>query len=535
MSSFLAPRAGRAAPPIGLRVVTGALGLVFATPFLYLGTKAIGNGWFSTLRAEHAIDPLRRTLVLAVAVSLTSGVIGTGLAWLTTRTDVPGRRVLRIVLALPLVIPSFVGAFCFIAAFAGGGLVQQWVLEPIGVTSRWRIEGLGWSVVVMTLFTYPYVYLPVVARLASLPPSIEESARALGDRPPRVFRTMVLPQVSGATAAGALIVFLYSLSEFGAVSLLRYDTLTRSIFTAADSLQSDVAFALSLLLALIALVVVSLERLVARRRVRTEAVAAGRAVVQYPLGRMRPVAAAGAWGMVLLALGAPIAVLVQSTVRGVANGRGLHTAQVWPAVRGTASFGVAAAVVTMIVVLPIAYLGARYPRDLTGRGTSAFVATGFAMPGLVLGLALAKVVLDVDLLDRWYQTAPLLVMAYVVHFGVQGLGAAQVAVGGVPARLVDAARGLGSSRLTALWRVELPLMRGGLAAGAGLVLLSTMKELPATLLLLPTGSDTLAVRIWQSTDGAFFAQAGLVSLVLIALSAVLTWLLTLRPLARRAT
>jgi iron(III) transport system permease protein len=120
------------------------------------------------------------------------------------------------------------------------------------------------------------------------------------------------------------------------------------------------------------------------------------------------------------------------------------------------------------------------------------------------------------------------VFAYVVHFGSQALRAAQVAVAAVPARLDDAARTLGAGRVRRLLTVELPLALPGLLAGGGLVLLSTMKELPATLLLAPPGFETLATKIWNATEDAFLADASLAALLLLLLSGVLTWLLVVR-------
>jgi iron(III) transport system permease protein len=162
------------------------------------------------------------------------------------------------------------------------------------------------------------------------------------------------------------------------------------------------------------------------------------------------------------------------------------------------------------------------------------VTSGFALPGLVIALSLVFWALQSDLIAPFYQTMPLLVLGYVVHFGAQALQAANVAVGAVPRRFDDAARLLGASRARRLLTVDLPLMLPGLAAGAGLVLLSAMKELPATLLLAPTGFDTLATRIWSAAEDGFLAEAGLASMVLVAVSSVLTWLLVIRRADRLA-
>ena len=156
-------------------------------------------------------------------------MVGTGLAWLTVRTDLPGRRIWRILAPLPLVFPSFVGATALLAGFATGGLIEE-LLSPFGIDALPSVRGYRGAWLVLTLFTYPYVYLPVAARLSSLPPSLEESARLLGRSPWSVFRTVVLPQTSPAIWAGALLVFLYAISDFGAVALLGYDTLTEQIY-----------------------------------------------------------------------------------------------------------------------------------------------------------------------------------------------------------------------------------------------------------------------------------------------------------------
>jgi iron(III) transport system permease protein len=294
------------------------------------------------------------------------------------------------------------------------------------------------------------------------------------------------------------------------------------------------ALALGLLLAVVALAVVVVERAVSRRRVQTEAVAAGRRPLQTPLGAWKVPAVFFVGAVVIVALVIPMAVLVQWTLRGLGNSEGIRSVElsdVWQPLLNTAGIAIVTALVAVAVVLPVAYLTTRH-RSRTGTVANAFVVGGFALPGLVIALAVVFWVLRAPLVGGLYQTFPLLVFAYVVHFGAQAMRSSQVAVSGVPRRMEDAARSLGSGRWRRLRTVDVPLMLPGLAAGAGLVLLSTMKELPATLLLAPTGFDTLATRIWSATESAFFARAGMSALALIALSAVLTWLLTIRRLER---
>jgi iron(III) transport system permease protein len=198
-----------------------------------------------------------------------------------------------------------------------------------------------------------------------------------------------------------------------------------------------------------------------------------------------------------------------------------------PAVNTTLASGMAA-LVGVALVLPAAYLATRH-RGRLGGAADALITGGFAVPGIVVALALAFWTLNSPgAFGALYQTLPLLVGAYALHFGALALGPARVAVTSVPTRLDDAARTLGRGRLSRLATIDLPLMTPGLAAGAGLVLLSAMKELPVTLLLAPAGFPTLATRIWSAAEDAFWADASIGALVLVALSGVLTWLLVVR-------
>jgi len=519
--------------PVGLAVAGLAIGAGFAAPFVYLLVRNLDGvtGFLDVVASREVTEPLWRTLWLAVSVTIACAVVGTTMAWLVTRTDVPGRRFFAAAAALPLVLPSFVAALALVSAFAHGGLLE----ELLGFDTGLRIEGYWAAFTVLTLISYPYVYLPVAARLVALPRSLEESARALGRRPAAVFRTVVLPQIAGSVLAGSLLVFLYAVSEFGAVALLRYDTLTRRIYS-ARLLDPSAALAMSLLLGAVALIVVATERGITKRRRRVEAAVTGGRPLRARLGPWRVPAFLFAATIVGLGLLAPVAVLARWAVRGLMGGRNVlgRASDVGSLVEptvNTALLAVTAAVVAVVVVLPVAFLTSRY-RSRTGGVANAFVVGGFALPGLVIALALVSWTLRSPVLEVFYQTLPLLVFAYVVHFGAQAMRAAQVAVDGVPQRLRDAAQALGAGRARRVRTVELPIMMPSLAAGGGLVLLSVMKELPATLLLAPIGVDTLAMQIWGAAEEGFFAQAGLAALVLVGLSGVLTWLLTIRRMER---
>jgi iron(III) transport system permease protein len=508
----------------GRRLMLSGIGLliaaVFALPFVYVVQQA-GSSWsdtWSAIASDRTLGPLWRTVQLAVLVTTCATVLGVTLAWITMRTDLPYAKFWRLVLALPLVIPSFVGAASFVQAFAVGGLLDQFV----SAERLPDVRGMGGAVLVLTLLSYPYVYLPVAARLVSLPPSLEETARLLGHRPRQVMWRVVLPQCHTSIAAGSLFVALYAVSEFGAVQFVQFDTLTRRLYSTMLR-APDVANAMGLVLGLLALGITIAERLVARRA-GAAGVVSGRLALRVRLGAWRYPAVALATGTVFLALVAPVSVLAWWVVRGTSNDapRSVDPDLVMPT-WNSAIAGVIAAVVAVAILLPLAFSTVRR-RDRIAGFAGGLVVAGFALPGLVTAFALVTWARGTFL----YTTFPLLVTAYVLHFGGQALRASQAAVAAVPSRTGEAARLLGASPLRRLFTVELPLMSPGLTAGAGLVMLSVLKELPATLVLAPFGFDTLATTIATTFSEVLYVDAGLASLVLIALSALLTWVLVIR-------
>lgn len=512
----------------GLTVAALAIGLVFAAPSIFVVVRTI------TLDASFGdtIDgirgPLWRTIQLATMVSVSATVLGTGLAWLTVRTDLPFRRLWRIALVLPLVLPSFVGAGAFIAGIAPGGVIHD-SLDAVGITAPRRFRGLGASWLVLTAFTYPYVLLPVSARLGSLRTSLAESATLLGLSPRRVFFRIIAPEIRPAVLGGGLLVFLYTLSEFGAVQLLGYDTLTRVIFVTRQADRAT-SFAAATTLLLLAVLVVTLER---RLRGRTSVDQRSATTEHRPttLGWRRIPATLACAATLAVGLVIPVGSLLVWTRRGFADGR-LDVGDLTDPAINTATVAVIAAVVTVLVVLPIALATTRRPSPATAVAAGA-VLGGFAIPGLVIALALAVIALNAPGIGWLYQSFSLLIIGYVIHFGSQALASAEQAVRAVPDHVREQSRLLEPRLVRRVLRVDLPMMRPGLLAGGGLVFLATVKELPATLLLAPLDFPTLATDIWGGFNEGLYALTGLASLTLIAVSGVLTWLLVLRPTVRR--
>ncbi len=524
--------AGRKTPAL-LRAGGLVLAFVFAFPGIYLTYRAFGEGADpgNLLFSERTLAPLWRTLKLAAAVSAGSLVMGTGLAWLTHRTDLPGRRIWRVVLPLPLVYPTFLGAAAFIRTLNPGGLAND-MLSGVGVGTTPELRGFFGAWLVLLLMCYPYVYIPVAARLRQLPSSLEESARLLGDSALAAFWRISLPHAATAIGAGTLLVFLYTLSDFGAVQLMRYDTLTRAIAT-NHLADPPAALALSLMLLVLAAAVVLAERWFSRR-LPDGSRASGPEPATLRLGRWRPLATAAVAVAAFAGVGAPLIALVDWAAGGVArtfgDGRPLTVdySRVADATLNTLWVSVVAAIVAVAAVLPIAFLVGRY-RSRAGWIAHAVVISTFAVPGLLIALSMRFWTLRSDIAFTLFgDTFALLIFAYIVRFGSLAMGVSVVAVRSVPDRLHDSARILGAGPLRRFFTIDMPLMGPALLAGAGLVLLSVMKELPISLLISPLGFSTLATQIFGSFEDAFVAEAGLMGVTLVAMSFLLTWFLVVR-------
>jgi iron(III) transport system permease protein len=373
--------------------------------------------------------------------------------------------------------------------------------------------------------------LPVAARFSRLPGSIEQSARLLGNSAFHVFRRIILPQASGSIAAGMLLVFLYAISDFGAVAILRYDTLTRAI--EANQLNRPVALALSLLLLALAGVVVLAERAAQRRRRPGTTIRSDRAA-KVQLGRARIPALVVASLIALLSLGAPLAAIIDWSVRGLAQGRALtiDSGEVARVTWHTLAVSAVAALATVLLVLPIAVLYGRY-RSRVGAAGNAVAISTFALPGILVALAGTFFIRQTDwTFNTFHNTMVVLIFAYVVRFAALAMGTSLLAVLAVPDRMRDASQTLGATGLRRFMSVDLPLMTPGLLAAGGLVLLSVMKELPISLLLSPFEFETLSTRIFSTFNESFVTEAGLMALALVGLSFVATWFLVIRPSER---
>jgi len=517
-------------PPLVLLIPAIAVALLALLPLLYLALRASGDmaGLMDLLWRARTAQVLLNTLLLTGAVAISATSIALPLAWLTARTDVPGRRFWATAFTLPLVIPSFVGALAFVAALGPRGLLQQ-LLEPLGVERLPSLYGFWGAWLILTLSTMPYAYLTLRAACQGVDSSQEEAARSLGLTAWQTFRRVTLPQLRPAITLGALLCSLYTLGDFGVVTLLRYDSFTRAIYTSyRSSFDRTAAAGLSLCLTLIAVVVLVLESR-ARGQATLYRVGNGvrRAAPTVRLGRWRWPGLLLSSAVVVASLGVPLIVLGYWCARHVFS-RPTND-HLWEATQTSFMLGVGAAILAGAMAIPGAVLSVRFSSPFTRLLERSTYLT-YAMPGIVIAIAFVAITVRTP----WYQTMAVLMVACACRFVAQAMGATRVSLLQISPRVEEAARGLGSTVPGVLWRVTLPLAQPGLFAGTLLVFLTTIKELPITLLLIPAGERSLPTLIWTAAGDARYGEAAVPALLLVAITAVPTFVLAHRRQALAA-
>ena len=491
-------------------------------PLFYLIVRASQAELSETLDLilrERNIDLFLNTILLTVGVLLVTSVISFPLAWLTTRTRIRGEALLTLFGVLPLAIPGYVMAYALLGiSGADGTLARLFGLELP------RLSGYWGSLIAISLYTFPYLFLNLRAGLMGLDPSYEEVARSLGYRPLRVFFQVLLPQLRPAYYAGALIIGLYVLGDFGAVSLMRFETFSYAIFLQYSSAYDRLyAALLALMLICITIFVLALEYRLLRGLFfhRTDA-GSGRAPGLYQLGRWRY----AAWSFVTVIVFASVILPVLTVFYWMidAGDPGIWSG-IGSSLLDSVSASAPAALLAATLSVPLAYISIRYPSGIT-RTFERLAYLGYATPPLALALALIFFTLtSVPLL---YQTLALLILAYTLHFMAEALGPIRSALYQTSPRMEEAARSLGYRRFPAFLKTTLPALKGGIITSIAFVFLSAMKELPITFLLSPIGFDPLAVNVWSYSVEALYAQAAPYALVILIFSTLFVGLLFAR-------
>ena len=530
---------GATRPPAVVWVPALLIAVLLLTGPAYLTLRTLGAGpeAIGLIFRPRTVEVIVRTVALMAAVMIGCIAIAAPLAWLTVRTDLPGRGFWRVATMLPLALPSYIVAFTIAVGLGPRGILQGWLeaaFAPFSITIDRipSIYGFPGAAFTLIIISFPYVLLPIRAALWNMDTALEESARVLGRTRRQTFTSVTLPMLRPAILAGGLLAALYALSDFGAVAIMRYETFTWSIFIQyGAALNRTLAAAWSLGLIVLALVVVWGEHMARNAgggRYYLSGGGAARLPTPVPLGPWRWPALLYCGLVAMVSLGLPAIVLIYWTIRGVAAGEPLEL--LWRAAANSVGVSALAAVLTVLCAMPIAVLAVRYP-GLFSRWLERLGFIGFALPGIVIALGL--VYFGANYAPWLYQSLAMLAVAYVTLFLPAAVGALRTSLVQVRPEFEDAARSLGKSPLTVLLTITLPLIRPGILTGAALVFLLTMKELPATLILSPIGFTTLASSIWAAAEEAFFARAAAPALLLVAVSSVPLALITMREERRR--
>ncbi len=523
-----------------------SLFLLLLTALLCLPVLAVAASWLqwdavtagilgemaSTVLPGYVGTSLWLCLLVAVGVVL----VGTASAAAVTLFDFPGRRTAEWALLLPLAMPAYVVAYAYTDFLQFGGPAQTWLRAAFGLQGRVlpEIRSLGGAAWVFTFSLYPYVYLLARTALGERASHLMEAARLLGAPLSRRIREVALPLARPAIAAGAALALMETLADYGVVSYFGIQTFTAGIYKAWLSMDNRIAAAqLATLLLVVVAALLALEQR-AQRRLRFVTPRGGRAGT----GEAQPVVLRGAprllaWAVVglpvLLGFVLPVAFMLRPLAADwsvLPWGRFLD----WSF--NSVRLGLLTAVLAVALALWLAFMQ-RCGSGRLVRGAVQVAGLGYAIPGAVIVVGL---LLPVGWLQTvWPQsgvgylmTATVLglVWAYLVRFCAIALQSVQSGYSRVPVSLDDSARMLGAGGPDLLWRVHLPLLRRSTAAAALLVFVDVMKELPATLVLRPFNTDTLAVVAYQLARDERLGEAALPSLALVLVGLIPVLLLS---------
>ncbi|MGB1250845.1 MAG: ABC transporter permease [Candidatus Promineifilaceae bacterium] len=547
-ATILSVTSGKVDSLVGNRIRTGKLFsavlyltaalfavLVLIVPlYLIVRTGTAWNEALKTLTRPATLRVIGNTLTLTVSVTLASTCLAVPLAWLTTRSDLPGRKVWSVLHALPLVMPSYIYAFLFLSFLSPKGLAQQGLEVLFGVEKLPPIYGFTGAFIVLTLISYPYIYMTVQAALRQMDPTLLEVAQTYGASKRQILQYVLLPYLWPSITSGGLLVSLYVLRDFGAVTLLQYSTFTRVIYNRYQSYRLDEAATMATVLVIMTGIIMLLEsRWRSAENDAPNEIDDTACLKKFRLQNWRWPAIIFSTGVSFFSLLMPVAILIYWFIRGMRQDwivQGVSEIQqntstfadILAPARTSVMTALIAAVIGALLAIPIAILSTRYK----GWWASLFERisyASFALPGIVV--ALAFVYTGINFVKPLYQTIPMLLGAYMVLFVPQAISAERSTMTRIPVELEEVGYSLGGSRLAIFRYVTLPLLRPGIIVGATLIFLTVMKELPATLLLSPLGYQTLPTQIWTNISEAFFARAAVPTLLLLLLSSLpLAWI-----------
>ena len=527
--------------PLGL-ILLGAI----VYPSLILVWQAFSRDGAATLGNATAVlgDPdiwgvLGNSLYVSFWATGLGVTVGTGLAFLVARTDLPGRRFFRAALVLPYLIPPFIAALAWLALAGPVGYANQLWMAVTGLQDPlFRIYGASGIILVLALSHYPLAYLTVLASLEQIDPVLEEAARASGARPSRTAWDVTLPLVAPAIGAGAVLVFLRNMENFGIPAVLgfpaKYFVLTTKIY--ATILDFDrpnnlgLAAALSLLLVAVAGSVLTVQQKILGGRAYGLTRGSSEPPI-YGLGRWRRRAGTAVGLFVLVTSVAPVlAIILTALTRAYGmpmNWSNLSLQNfatlffkvpaVWRALGNSLFLAASAATVVVTLAIVIAYVQVR--TRVRGKGVlEALVVLPFAVPGTVVALAMILAFLRPVLGISLYNTIWIILVAYVARFLALAVKPIAAAFTQVHASLEEAARSSGATLPRSVRDITLPLVRSALVSGWFLAAVPAVTELTLSVLLWSAGNETIGVMVFNMHEEGKVLLSSALAVVVMAVA-----------------
>jgi len=525
------PPALQAAGPVW-RLASFAIAIGVLAPVLTLLWLAFGSGigHWGPLFAHVLPQAALNTALLLAGVGTLVLVIGTGCAWLVTAHDFPGRGVLHWALLLPLAMPTYIVAFAYLDLLHPIGPVQGAIRWVLGFDSprQFRLPDLRsmpGAIFVLGFVLYPYVYMTARAMFMTQPAHLLEAARTLGENRLGAFFRVALPLARPALAVGLSLALLETLNDIGASEFLGVNTLTVAVYTTWIT-RSDLAGAAQIACAMLFVVValVWLERN-GRRHQRFGSAQRMRAVQPRRLHGGAGWAATAVTALpVLIGFVAPALYLVWESAKRLRQGGGVSHGLV-ASLGNTLALAAGVTVVAVAAGLVVAWAARSQGSGINRARWQARAATlGYAVPGTVLaiGLLTPALAFDAALATAFgWQGLPLmsagivLVVACAIRFLAMPVGGIEAGLARIPPAIEQASRLLGETTAGTLRRVHLPLLQPAIAAGALLVFVDAMKELPATLLLRPANFDTLATWLYAEASRGTYEEGAIAALAIV--------------------
>lgn len=527
-----------------MRAILTLLCLLLALPVL-----GVLGAWWALDAAALAVlehqwstvmpDYIAQSALLALGVALGVTVLGAGTAAAVTLFEFPGRRHFEWALLLPLAMPAYVLAYAWTDALQFGGPLQTGLRQALGLKGAlWPdVRSLPMAVLLFVLCLYPYVYLLTRAALGERAVRLMEAARLLGAPMRRRVLEVALPMARPAIAAGTALALMETLADYGVGSYFGLTTFSTGIYKAWLVMNDRVAAAQLAAVLLVVVAAILLAERAAQRRIRF---AASRAAA--PSADARPLVLVGrAAAAMALMCGLPVllgfvlpvawlAFMLWQEARSSEFGLPLARFAQW----ALSSFQLAAvaALAATMLALALAFVLRRSQGWLLP-AAARVLSLGYAVPGAVIAVGILLPVGWVQ--SRWPEAGASalvtgtvfgLLYAYLVRFSAVALQSVEAGYARVPLSIDETARTLGCGAGRVFTGLHLPLLKRSAGAAALLVFVDVMKELPATLVLRPFGSDTLAVVAYNLARDERLAEAALPSLAIVAVGLMPVFLLS---------